>query len=218
MREFTRLCRELDLFGAQLLAIDGSRFKASNAPDRNWSGPRLEHHLARLQARLDEYLTALDQADSEPSGPASAFNAAELKEKIARLSQTKIRLEERALSLAQSGQTQISTTDPDSRCMRGADGRCVVGYNVQASVDAKHHLIVTAEATNHIADQGQLAAVALAAQQTLQTPRATVVADTGYYKTQDIKTCQDAGLEPHVAAPLNSATERAGLFPKQAFR
>jgi hypothetical protein len=217
VREFTRLCRQLDLFGGQLLAVDGSRFKASNDPNANWSQPRLEKQLARLEARAQEYLQALAQADAQgPSEPAAS--APELQKKIARLHGLKKQLQERLSAVAQSGQTQISATDPDSRCMKGPHGTMIVGYNVQASVDDKHHLLVTAEATNTAADQGQLARVAAAAKAELEIKNADVIADTGYYKAQDIKACQDMGLEAHVPAPQNSSSKRAGLFGKTDFR
>jgi transposase len=217
VREFTRLCRQLDLFGGQFLAIDGSRFKASNDPNANWSQPRLEKQLARLDARAQEYLQALAQADEQgPAGPANS--ASELQEKIARLQGLKTQLQKRLGAVQQSGQTQISATDPDSRCMKGPQGAMIVGYNVQASVDDKHHLLVTTEATNTAADQGQLARVAAAAKTELDIKNADVVADTGYYKANDIKACQDMGLEAHVPSPQNSSSKRAGLFGKTDFQ
>jgi transposase len=217
VREFTRLCRQLDLFGGQLLAIDGSKFKASNAPHRNWTQPLLEKQQAQIEARLEEYLKALAEADASPAAaPARRLSAAELQEKIARLHARKGKIQQRSEALAQSGQTQRSASDPDSRCMKGRKG-IVIGYNVQASVDAKNHLLVTTDVTNTAADQGQLAAVAKAAQTELAIKNAAVAADSGYYKAADIKACQDAGLEAHVSAPNNSASERADLFSKNDF-
>jgi len=217
VRQFTRLCRQLDLFGGQLLAIDGTKLKASNAADRNWSPAKLDKQLAQVEARLDEYLQALDQADAQAEPAASAPSAAELQAQIARLKERQQQIQKRLQTLARTGASQLSATDPDSRGMKGAHGH-VVGYNVQGCVDAKHHLLVCTAVTNTAADQGQLAAVAQAAKAELELPQADVVADGGYYKSEDIKACQEMGLEPHLPAVKNSPSERAGLFGKNEFR
>ena len=217
VREFTRLCRQLDLFGGQLLAIDGTKIKAQNAPDKNWSQTKLDKQLAHVEVRLEEYLKALDTADAQPETASPAPSVTEVKEKIARLQERRTQIQERLQTLARTGETQLSATDPDSRTMK-SHGRHVVGYNVQGCVDAKHHLLVTTEVTNTAADQGQLAGVAQAAKTELQITQADVVADGGYYKSQDIKACQDLGLEPHLPAVENSPSERAGLYGKSDFR
>jgi len=217
VREFTRLCRQLDLFGGQLLAIDGTRIKASNALDQNWSQTKLDKQRARVEARLDEYLQALATADAQPEAAPRVPSAAEVKAKIARLQARQTQIQERLQTLARTGQTQLSRTDPESRGMKGAHGH-LVGYNVQGCVDAKHHLLVTTEVTNSPVDQGLLASVAQAAKAELEITQADVVADGGYYKSQDIKTCQELGMEPHLPAADNSPSERAGLYGKSDFR
>ncbi len=217
VRQFTQLCRQLDLFGGQLLAIDGTKIKASNAPDRNWSQSKLDKQMAKIDERLEEYLQALDGADAQIQAGVSSVNAQELKAKIARLEEHKVEIKQRLSQLAQSGQTQHSATDPDSRSLKSKQGH-VVGYNVQGSVDAKHHLLVTTEATTAIADQGQLAAVAQAAKAQLQIQRADIVADGGYFKSEDIKACQEMGMEPHLPSVNNSPSQRAGLYGKNDFR
>ena len=216
VREFTRLCRQLDLFGGQLLAIDGTKIKASNAADRNWSQSKLAKQQAQIEARLEEYLKAMESADAEDA-PAAAPSAKELKEKIARVSERQSQIQERLQTLAQSGENQLSATDPDSRGMKSAHGH-IVGYNVQGSVDAKHHLLVTVEATQAVVDQGQLASVAQAAKAELEIQQADVVADGGYFKSEDIKACQEMGWEAHLPAVENSPSERAGLYGKDDFR
>jgi transposase len=216
VREFTRLCRQLDLFGGQLLAIDGTKIKASNAADRNWSQGKLAKQQAQIEAKLDEYLKALETADAADA-PAAAPSATELKAKIARLTERQSQIQERLQTLAQTGESQLSATDPDSRGMKSAHGH-IVGYNVQGSVDAKHHLLVTAEATQAVVDQGQLADVAQAAKAELEIQQADVVADGGYFKSEDIKTCQEMGLEAHLPAVENSPSQRAGLYGKDDFR
>jgi transposase len=217
VRQFTRLCRQLDLFGGQLLAIDGTKIKASNAPDRNWSRNKLDKQMAKVDARLEEYLQALDAADAQPEPGLAPVNAEELKARIARLEEHKSQIQERLGALDQSGETQLSATDPDSRSMKSKQGH-VVGYNVQGSVDAKHHLLVTVDPTKAVVDQGQLAGVAQAAKEELQITRADVVADGGYFKSDDIKICQEMGLEPHLPATHNSPSERAGLYGKSDFQ
>lgn len=217
VREFTRLCRQLDLFGGQLLAIDGTKIKASNAPDQNWSRTKLDQQQAQVEARLEEYLKALEAADATPEVTPRAVSPAELQTKIQRLKARRTQIQERLQTLAASGESQLSATDAESRTMKSHGGH-VVGYNVQGAVDAKHHLLVTTEVTNTAADQGQLAPVAQAAKAELELTQAEVVADGGYYKSDDIKACQEMGLEPHLAAVENSPSERAGLYGRSDFR
>jgi transposase len=217
VREFTRLCRQLGLFGGQLLAIDATKLKASNAPDRNWSQRKLEQQKAQIEAKLEDYLRALEVADAQPEPEAATVSSVEeLKQKIAQLNDRHGQIQARLDCLAQSGENQFSATDPDSRGMKSAHGH-IVGYNVQGSVDAKHHLLVTTAVTNTAADQGQLAPVAQAAKAELEIVQADVVADGGYYKSEDIKRCQELGMEPHLPAVENSPSERAGLYGKSAF-
>ena len=216
VREFIRLCRQLDLFGGQLLAIDGTKIKAVNAADQNWSQNKLDKQLAQAEARLDEYLQALEQADAQTQAQPRLPSATELKEKIARLTERQQQIQERLQTLEQSGESQLSATDPDSRGMKSAHGH-LVGYNVQGAVDAKHHLLVCTEVTQSGSDQGQLASMAQDAKAQLQIERADVVADGGYFKSQDIKTCQEMGMEAHLPAVENSPSERAGLFGKNDF-
>jgi hypothetical protein len=166
---------------------------------------------------LAEYLQALAQADAQPAAAPPAASAAELQTKIAQLQTRQTQIQERLQTLKTTGETQLSQTDPDSRTMK-SHGHHVVGYNVQGCVDAKHHLLAVTEVTNTAADQGQLAPVAQAAKAELQIQQADVVADGGYFKSQDIKACQDLGLEPHLPAVQNSPSERAGLYGKSDFR
>lgn len=198
-REFIRLCQQLDLFGKELLAIDGTKIKAQNARDQNWSQAKLEKQLQKAQEKMQEYLQALDQADGEESTVPGQI--AGLQEKIAQWQKKQAQAQERLTALKGSGEKQLSATDPDSRGMKGNYGH-MVGYNVQGAVDAKHHLLVVLEATNEPADQGQLPSVAQAAKEELQIEQAQVVADGGYFKNPDIKACQEMGMEPHVREPL----------------
>lgn len=215
-REFTLLCRKLDLFGGELLAIDGSKFKAVNARDANFNANKLKAILADTDARLEEYFTRLDQADAtEVASP--ALGAGQLREKIAVL-QAKQEWHARLLAqLEQSGQPQLSTTDPDTRNMVVAQG-WQVGYNAQLAVDAKHKLIAADTVTNEVSDKRQLANVALQAKENLGLQQAEVLADGGYCTGAEIKQCVDHQLTPYVPASSSSANPKLGLFDKRHFR
>jgi transposase len=216
-RQFHQLCQQEELFGGQLLAIDGTKVKAVNAADQNWTTTKLEKQQARLEERLQEYLTALDQADRQEGPVPAAATGAQLQEKITRLRARQQQVQETLAAMQKQGVSERSVTDADSRAMR-RQGRHLVGYNVQAVADAKHHLLVTTEVTNAASDQGQLAPMARKAKEQLSIAQADVVADGGYYKSQDIKDCQDLGLEPHLPAVQNSPSQRAGLYGKEDFR
>jgi len=217
LKQFNKTCRELELFGGQLLAIDGTKIKGQNSPSKNWSQTKLNKQQQRLDERLAEYLKALDQADLQEPPNAGRLSAAQLQQKIQQLKDRKQQIEQKLQTMEKLGQTQLSATDPESRSMKGAKGY-VVGYNVQAAVDAKHHLLVSTGLTNSCVDQGQLAVVAQAAKEELQLQSADLVADGAYFVAEDIKSCQDMGLEVHLPEVNNSPSERAGLFGKADFK
>jgi len=176
-RQFTLLCRKLELFGGELLAIDGSKFAAVNARDQNFNAPKLQDLIARADARLAEYLKELDAADATQPDSA-APSRSELEQKIAALQERKD-WHEALLAQLDPEQKQISVTDPDTRKMPTAQGM-IVGYNAQVAVDAKHKLIAAADVTNDVTDYQQLANVAVAAKANLEFQQAEVVADAGY--------------------------------------
>jgi transposase len=216
LRQFNQLCQRLELFGGELVAVDGTKIKGQNAPDQNWSLSKLDKRKAKLEQRLADYLKALEQEGQEPIAKAR-LTAQELKQKIEQIKQQQQEVEQKAQQIQSLGQTQMSATDPDSRSMKGAHGH-VVGYNVQGVVDAKHHLLVSTEATNLAVDQGQLAAMVQAAKAELPLEGAKVTADGAYYKAEDVKRCQELGVQPHVPEVKNSSSERAGLFGKKDFK
>ncbi|HEX5222474.1 MAG TPA: transposase, partial [Verrucomicrobiae bacterium] len=164
-RQFTLLCRKLELFGGELLAIDGSKIAAVNSRDQNFSAGKLKELIAHTDARLAEYLKALDAGDVEETESAP-LNKNQLAQKIAALQEKKDWHEELLAQLDEE-QKQISLTDADARKMHTAQGS-VVGYNAQSAVDAKHKLIAAADVTNDVADYRQLADVAMEAKDTLQ--------------------------------------------------
>jgi len=214
-REFILLCRRLELFGGELLAIDGSKFRAVNARDRSYTPARLvklqrdiDHTIARYLKELERQ----DQAEAGIEGP----SAVALQQKIAGLRQRRARYAALQHELAASGETTRSLTDPDSRPMMSG-GRIEVCYNVQTAVDAKHKLIVAAAVTNAAADRDQLSPLATAARDVLGGGTPVVVADQGYYHGSEIKTCVEAGLTPLVPRPRTSANATRGLFTKDDF-
>jgi transposase len=212
--KFTLLCRKLDLFGGELLAIDGSKFRAVNSRQHNFNAGKLQELLAHTDARIAEYFEALETADANEAVP-PALDAAALQAKIAVL-QEKRDWHAELLAQLDAEQKQVSTTDPDTRRMPIAQGN-VVGYNAQLAVDAKHKLIAAAEVTNDVTDVNQLADVALAAKQNLELKRADLVADAGYYHASEVRRCVDQGLTPHIPKVDTSANTRQGLFGKSQF-
>jgi transposase len=215
-REFTLLCRKLELFGGELVAIDGSKFRALNSKRRNYSATKLRATLAEIDAKIDGYLQQLDAADAvEPDTPRPS--AAQLQAKINQLQQRRQQSAQRLEHLQSSGQTQVSLTDPDSRSMKVGQSTEVC-YNVQTAVDAKHKLIVAHQVTNAVTDLGQLTPLAVQAKQTLGVAKLEAVADMGYYWGAQVKECAEAGITAYIPKALTSANTQQGLFGKERFR
>jgi transposase len=214
-RQFTVLCRKLELFGGQLLAVDGSKFQAVNARDQNFNADKLQDLIERADARLAEYLQQLDRTDeAEPGG--SALTKDELAAKIAALRE-KQEWHKELLAQLDAEQKQISVTDGDSRKMPTAQGM-VVGYNAQMAVDAKHKLIAAEDVTNEVTDLKQLANVAMEAKANLEVKQAEVVADAGYYNAAEVSRCAEQGLTAYVPKADTSANSARGLYGKSRFK
>ena len=214
-RQFILLCRQLELFGGQLLAIDGSKFRAVNSRDHNFSAGKLQELIAHTDARLAEYFKTLDEADAAPSaGP--PIDKTTLRQKIAAL-QDKRDGHEELLAQLDDEQKQISVTDPDTRRMHTGNGN-VVGYNAQLAVDARHKLIAANEVTNDVTDYRQLANVALEAKANLEFKQTEVVADKGYYNATEVSRCVEQHITPHIPKADTSANTKQGLFGKRQFR
>jgi transposase len=219
-KQFNLLCRKLGLFGAELVAIDGSKFKAVNNSRRYYSQEQLAELLEKIQARIDEYLNELDRQDTEAEGVAGAPRREQLAEKIAQLKETKGDYDQLLTDLRASGQKGISLTDPDSRKMKGPHGH-LIGYNVQVAVDAKHDLIVAETVVQGATDYDQLSGLAVAAKEQLQTDHLQAVADKGYHNNDQLEACEEAGVETFVPAPdRTSGQTKTGkeVFPKEQFR
>jgi len=214
-RQFTRLCRKLELFGGELLAIDGSKFAAVNARDQNFNAAKLQDLIDRADARLAEYLKALDAADRAEPGSA-ALSQSELAKKIAAL-QERQDWHKELLAQLDAEHRQVSVTDPDTRKMPTTHGT-VVGYNAQVAVDAKHKLIAAADVTNEVTDLHQLANVALDAKANLELKQAEVVADAGYYNAAEVSRCLEQGLTSYIPKADTSANTARGLYGKSQFK
>jgi transposase len=217
-REFTLLCKKLELFGGELVAVDGSKFKAVNNRRRNFNQTRLSKAIKAIEEKVTGYLAELDQADAADTDPPDATpSAAELGEKIKTLQQRKAKYQGLKQGLEQSGEKQVSLTDPDARSMVMHHGSTEVGYNVQTVVDEKHQLIVEHEVTNDPTDHAHLAEMALRAKATLGVEQLAVVADMGYYDGAEVKQCSEAKITTYIPKPLTSVNKKRGLFTKQDF-
>jgi transposase len=214
-REFTLLCGKLDLFGRELLAVDGTRIKAVNNKDRNFTRASLAEFIRLADAKLGDYLQRLDSSDATEATTAGS-RVKNLAEKISAIRNRRTRCKEMLAELDRTGVDQISLTDPDSRAM-AAHTRVAVGYNAQLAVDAKHKLIVEQQVTNQVLDMGQLTQTATPAKEVLGVETIAVVADRGYFKIEDIEACEQAGMTPYVPRPQRGPSVKAGLFRKDEF-
>ncbi len=218
-RSFVLLCRRLDLFGRELVAVDGTRLKAVNSRRRNFTQQKLAGWIKLADERIEEYLARLDRADqaeAEAEAEGAAARAAALKAKIARMRERRLRHSAMLAELVASGESQKSLTDPDARGM-AMHPKVGVGYNAQVAVDARHKLIVEQHVTNAGSDLGLLAQTAGAARELLGVERIAAVADKGYYKGEDIAACETVGVVPYVARPERGPAIDQGYFGKDAF-
>jgi transposase len=214
-REFTLWCKRLELFGGELVAIDGSKFKAVNSPKRNFTEKKLKRMIQEIDDKIDQYLKELDRQDKHEAGQ-TALSAEELKEKVEHYKQRRAQYEQLKNDLERSGKSQISLTDPESRSMRvGHDVE--VSYNVQIVVDHKHKLVIEHGVTNEVTDQGQLFTMAQKGKELLGVETLEVVADRGYYNGGEVKACEQSGMTVYVPKPNNSSNLKRGLFTKEDF-
>lgn len=197
-KDFAKLCMKLGLYGKELVAIDGSKFKAVNSKDRNFTDKKLAERIARLEVKIEEYMRQADELDLQENCAENKKTSTEIRKIISELAERKSFYQGYSDEFAQSGETQKSLTDADSRLMM-ANGKLDVCYNVQTAVDGKNKLVVDFDVTNFAVDKNQLAPMATRACEILETEHLTAVADTGYDSIQDIVKCMEQGIEPHVA-------------------
>lgn len=217
--KFRIWCDGEGLYGKELAAVDGSKFKAVNGMGKNYTKERLRKLIAREEEKVEKYLQDLAAADEqEGEEEEQKLSAAELKEKLERLKEQLQKHQKLQQELAASGESQVSLTDPDARLMATGKGTDV-SYNVQAAVDSKHKLIAAVEVTNACADQGQLAKIAKQAKAALGVEQLTVVGDGGYFEGTTLKECEDAGITTYV--PVEEKADGAyalGIFPRSQFQ
>lgn len=212
-REFTAICKKVELFGGDLVAVDGSKFRASNSRKRNYSAAKLKNLIRKADERIEEYLRELDQGD-EQEGESKPASVEELKKKIEELKKIREEYKETEQKLKESGEKQISLTDPDARLMKSAQGTHVC-YNVQIAVDNKHKMIAAMELTNEGNDQHQLSSIAVQAKEELGVEEIEVVTDMGYYDCDQVKKSSDKGITVYMSKPGVKVIE--GVWGKDRF-
>ncbi|HAS26777.1 MAG TPA: IS1182 family transposase [Vibrio sp.] len=213
--QFVMLCRHIGLLNGDTVAIDGSKFKAVNNRDKNFTLAKVKRRMADIEASIERYLSKLDAADrSEPALP--AVKVARLQERIIKLKEQMEELKAIDVQVQKAPDAQISLSDPDARSMRHRGGG-IVGYNVQTAVDVEHHLIVAHEVTSSGSDRGQLVKMANQARLAVGSEEITVVADRGYYSGDQLLECANKGITTYVPKPLTSSGIKRGFFIKQDF-
>jgi transposase len=216
--KFVELCRQMGLLTKASVAIDGSKFKAVNTRDKNFTKGKVERRRQQLEESVARYLAQLDTADLQEPSETLAAKTTHLKEKLAKLAAEMQKLEAYEKAMLASPDQQISLTDPDCRSMATSGrGSGVVGYNVQVAVDTENHLIIAHEVTNSGSDRAQLAKMATQAKAVLGVDKLEAVADRGYYSGEEIKACDDAGIAVTLPKPNTTGMEAKGQFGKQDF-
>ena len=215
---FVELCREMGLLATASVAIDGSKFKAVNNRDKNFTKGKVERRRAQLEESVARYLSQLDTADHQLPTLVLAIKTEHLKQKLAKIESEMAKLDAHEKLMLASPDEQISLTDPDSRSMATSGrGSGVVGYNVQTAVDTEHHLIIAHEVTNNGSDRAQLANMGRQAKEVPQVEKLEAVADRGYYNSPEILACEEAGVTVTLPKPMTSGAKSEGRLGKQDF-
>jgi transposase len=216
---FVALCRTMGLLTEASVAIDGSKFKAVNNRDKNFTRAKMERRMAQIEDSVARYLQQLDTADRQEPSEVLKTKTTHLKEKITKLQEQMRRLHALKEQMFAMPDQQISLTDPDARSMATSGrGSGVVGYNVQVAVEAEHHLIITHEVTNEGSDRSQFSPVAKEAKAILEVENLDAVADRGYFDSEEILACEEAGITVTLPKPMTSNSKAEGRFGKQDFR
>jgi transposase len=206
-KEFVLLCKKLELFGGELVAIDGSKFKAVNSKKKNFNEPKLVKKLNEIDEKIEKYFKELEENDDDET---NISECTDLKAKIEQLKKRKEEYQNLLGRLKESGETQISLTDPDSRAMVN-NQRIDVCYNVQTTVDEKHKLIIDYEVTNEVKDSNQLSKMAKRAKEILEAENMNVLTDKGYYDALEIKECVDNGIIPYISKPAPTVSRKINV-------
>ena len=221
--QFVELCRQMGLLAQASVAIDGSKFKAVNSRDNNFTKGKLERRLKQIEESVARYLSQIETADrhaaaGEDNLETVTLTKTRLKEKLSKLAEEVNRLREIEKQVLASPDQQVSLTDPDCRSMATSGrGSGMVAYNVQSAVDTTNHLIVAHEVTNEGSDRSQLANMAEQAKAALHADNLEAVADRGYFKGEEILECEQAGVTVTLPKPQTSGAKSDGRFGKQDF-
>lgn len=202
-REFSKLCDEWELYGKELVAIDGSKFRACNSKRNNYSGKKLDRNIKYIDEKIEKYMKELDNTDVTEAGDKKPTSQ-EIAKRIQELKNRKTKYEGYQKELDKGEKNEISTTDPDARLMCNNNNNVDVSYNVQTTVDAKHKLIVDFKVTQKPNDLGELDNMALRAKKLFGGKDFEVLADKGYYKATDLKKCVEHGITPYVTKQIYS--------------
>ncbi len=221
-KEFIYLCRSLDLFGAELVAVDGSKFKAVNSTKRNLNERTLAERLKRVEERIAQYLKELEEndeaeRDKKEDDDEGAAKVEKLKEKLNRLEEKRKEYIQAQNLMRETGQKEVSLTDPDSRLMRVGSQKLDVCYNVESAVDSKNYLAVDYDVTNISDDHNQLASMAEMAKDTLEVERLDVTADKGFYTGRELKKCEENGITTYVSIPEETMPNKSLGVPEPEF-
>lgn len=202
-RAFYRIIDEWGLIGKDLVAIDGTKFRADNSKKRNFNKEKLQRHLKYIDEKTEQYMRELDEGDAAEVADRK-LTTKEIQEKIKVLRERKETYTSMVMQLAEEEETEISITDPDARQMKNRDGGVHIGYNVQTTVDSKNNLIVDYKVTQNPNDLGELDNMALRAKKLFNDKGFEAVADKGYYKASDLKKCVEENIRPYVSKPSYS--------------
>ena len=213
--QFVQLCRKLGLFSQRSIAVDGSKFKANNNRDKNFTPAKVKRRVEEIEKSIGRYFARLDRVDQ--TEPTADEQAQKLEEKIASLKKQVEKLKVLEQAVLEHPDKQISLTDPDARSMRSR-GTGIVGYNVQTAVDVEHHLIVAHEVTTQNTDRSQLFSMSIKARAETGIEDVHVLADRGYYKGTEIKACEDAGITTYIPNTDTSGNRAKGRYVKSDFR
>lgn len=216
-RQFMMICKQLNLFAESLIAIDGSRFKAVNNRDRNFTKAKVKRRIAAIDKSLDRYLDQLASFDrQEQHIPKAKTEHIHIQIDALKRQMAEVKAIEAVID--STPDKQISLTDPDARAMStNARSSGTVGYNVQTAVDTKHHLIVAHDVSIAMGDRRQLTRMSLKAREATGIEDLNVIADRGYYNMEEIKATVDEGITPYVPKSLTSSNKKRGLYDRRDF-
>lgn len=220
-QQFVALCRNIKLLDSDVVAIDGSRFKAVNSKANSYTRGKLKQKLGEIDKAIERYLMELDRADEALAKTGSTVPVSQVvraSRKLAHLHKEAERYRSIEERMDATGETQVSLSDPDAKSMTTTPRMPkVIGYNVQTAVEAKHHLIVAHEVTTFGYDRDALSSMAIAAREAMGVDQIEAIADKGYFKSEEILACETAGITPTVSKPLTSGASAKGRFDRADF-